>query len=68
MRTEEWPNDKGIRATTPITNQTFGIQGGAIAEWSKALVQSKEKINENQKISGSPPRPDILKMFEILTD
>ena len=28
--------------------------GGAVAEWSKAL-QLREKINENQKIPGSPP-------------
>ena len=28
--------------------------GGAVAELSKAL-QLREKINENQKISGSPP-------------
>ena len=30
------------------------ITGGAVAEWSKAL-QLREKINENQKIPGSPP-------------
>ena len=28
--------------------------GGAVAEWSKALLLRK-KINENQKIPGSPP-------------
>ena len=28
--------------------------GGAVAEWSKALLK-REKINENQKIPGSPP-------------
>ena len=27
---------------------------GAVAEWSKALLW-REKINENQKIPGSPP-------------
>ena len=30
--------------------------GGTVAEWSKAL-QLREKINENQKIPGSPPPP-----------
>ena len=35
-------------------NETFLKQGGAVAEWSKALL-SREKINENQKIPGSPP-------------
>ena len=34
--------------------------GGAVAEWSKAL-QLKEKINENQKIPGSPPGLGQLK-------
>ena len=29
-------------------------EGGAVAEWSKALLK-REKINENQKIPGSPP-------------
>ena len=29
-------------------------EGGALAEWSKAL-QLREKINENEKIPGSPP-------------
>ena len=28
--------------------------GGAVAEWSKALLW-REKMYENQKISGSPP-------------
>ena len=28
--------------------------GGAVAEWSKALLK-REKISENQKIPGSPP-------------
>ena len=28
--------------------------GGTVAEWSKALLK-REKINENQKIPGSPP-------------
>ena len=28
--------------------------GGAVAEWSKALLE-REKIDENQKIPGSPP-------------
>ena len=30
------------------------VEGGAVAEWYKAL-QLGEKINENQKIPGSPP-------------
>jgi hypothetical protein len=30
------------------------IEGGAVAEWSKALLKS-EKTNENQNIPGSPP-------------
>ena len=30
------------------------VEGGAVAEWSKALLK-REKINENQKIPGSPP-------------
>ena len=29
--------------------------GGAVAEWSKALLQSEGKINKNQKILGSSP-------------
>ena len=29
-------------------------EGGAVAEWSKALLK-REKINENQKIPGLPP-------------
>ena len=33
---------------------TVGRKGGAVAEWSKALLE-REKINENQKITGSPP-------------
>ena len=28
--------------------------GGAVAEWSKALL-GREKINDSQKIPGSPP-------------
>ena len=31
---------------------------GAAAEWSKALLL-REKINENQKITGSPPTPGL---------
>ena len=27
---------------------------GAVAVWSKALLQSEEKINKNQKIPGLP--------------
>ena len=30
------------------------IDGGTVAEWSKAVLE-REKINENQKIPGSPP-------------
>ena len=33
--------------------------GDAVAEWSKALLRV-EKINENQKILGSPPGPGNL--------
>ena len=29
-------------------------EGGAVAKWSKALLEN-EKVNENQKIPGSPP-------------
>ena len=32
---------------------------GAVAEWSKAL-QLREKINENEKIPGTPPGPGNL--------
>ena len=38
---------------------------GAVAEWSKALLL-REKINENQKITGSPPGLGNLKTLEIL--
>ena len=34
--------------------------GGAVAEWSRALLL-REKINENQKISGLPPGLGKLK-------
>ena len=34
---------------------------GAVAEWSKALLQSEEKTNQNQKIPGSPPALAPLK-------
>ena len=34
--------------------------GGAVAEWSKVLLK-REKINENQKIPGSPPDLDTFK-------
>ena len=34
--------------------------GGAVAEWSKALLE-REKINENRKIPGSPPGLGNLK-------
>jgi hypothetical protein len=30
------------------------LAGGAVAEWSKALLE-REKLNENQKIPGMPP-------------
>ena len=30
---------------------TVGREGGAVAEWSKALLK-REKINENQEIPG----------------
>ena len=35
-------------------NTKLPIKGGAVAEWSKAL-QLKEKIDEKQKIIGTPP-------------
>ena len=46
-------------------------QGGAVAEWSKALLV-REKINENQKIPGSPPclsnlLGDTAKLVRFLT-
>ena len=40
--------------------QTHAFIGGAVAEWSKALLR-REKINESQKIPGSPPGPGHLK-------
>ena len=44
-----------------ILLQTFLLLGGAVAEWSKALLL-REKINENpKKISGSPPGLGNLK-------
>ena len=35
--------------------------GAAVAEWSKVLLQSEEKINENQKIPGLHPSPGTFK-------
>lgn len=35
-------------------NSKGGLKGGAVAQWSKALLNEREK-NENQKILGSPP-------------
>ena len=40
-------------------NKEHGIQGGAVAQWSKAL-QLREKINENQKDPRFTPRPGHL--------
>ena len=37
-----------------LQQQLYQHIGGAVAEWSKALLK-REKINENQKIPGSPP-------------
>ena len=34
-------------------SEPMGLIGGAVAEWSKALLQ-REKITENQEISGAP--------------
>ena len=44
-----------ITEVSLFTNKQFTVLGGAVAEWSKALLK-REKINENQKkIPGSPP-------------
>ena len=37
-----------------VINPKYENEGGAVAEWCKALPK-REKINENQKIPGSPP-------------
>ena len=37
---------------------------GAVAEWSKVLLM-REKINENQKIPGSPPDLGKLKKHQV---
>ena len=43
---------------------TLYQKGGVVAEWSKALLQCEEKINENHKISGSTPGPGtFIKTF-----
>ena len=39
--------------------------GGAVAEWSKALLK-REKINENQKIPGLPPGLGTFKKKKVL--
>ena len=43
-----------------ITSKELELEGGSVAEWSKAL-KLREKINENQNIPGSPPGMDNLK-------
>ena len=46
-----------ILATSPVGvcgKEHVHRRGGAVAEWSKALLK-REKINENQKIPGPPP-------------
>ena len=40
-----------IENMTSIGLENFIKLGGAIAEWSKALLE-REKINENQKVPG----------------
>jgi len=40
------------------------MMGGAVAKWSKALLY-REKINENQKIPGSPPGLGTLKKKKL---
>jgi hypothetical protein len=37
---------------------------GAVDEWSKALLR-REKINQNQKIPGSPPAWIPLKKYDL---
>ena len=38
-------------------NLSSNILGGAVAEWSKVLLQREEKINKNHKFLDWPPGP-----------
>ena len=41
---------------------------GAVAEWSKALLQSEDKINLNKKDPGFAPRPGYIKVLCAIKD
>ena len=45
-------------------NKHLKVLKGAVAEWSKALLKSEEKINKNKKILGSTPGPGTFKKFK----
>jgi hypothetical protein len=40
--------------------------GGAVAKWSKALLE-REKNNENQKVPGSPPAPAWAPLTKLIS-
>ena len=52
-RTEPFWHQHG----NPQQSKQAHVDGGTVAEWSKALLRSEEKINEHQKILGVPPGP-----------
>ena len=55
--------EKGAEGENNLIQTRNFDKGGAVADWSKALLLSGEKINENQKNPGLSPSPGTSKFF-----